>query len=200
MHDTALRHNDEELAVQATRDAVAFGALYQRYYGRIYTYVRYRCNDPEVAEDLVAQIFEQMLTHLKRFDPKRAPFHAWLFGIARNIVNRHRRRLHREKWMPLEALTGKNCVPEREIETKTLQSIEIEKLLRAIQGLDDEKRDLLALKFAGRFTNRQIAALTGLSESNVGVILFRTLDRLRAELEWEYEKETPGMETKHERA
>jgi DNA-directed RNA polymerase specialized sigma24 family protein len=55
-------------------------------------------------------------------------------------------------------------------------------LLAAVPRLEDRERDLIALKFAAGLTNRRIAEITGLSESNVGVILYRAVRRLRAEL------------------
>ena len=55
-------------------------------------------------------------------------------------------------------------------------------LLAAVARMSDRERDLIALKFAAGLTNRRIAKLTGLNESNVGVILYRAMRRLRAEL------------------
>ena len=52
-------------------------------------------------------------------------------------------------------------------------------MLAALSRLDERERELLALKFASCMTNRQIAGLSGLSESNVGVILYRALHHLR---------------------
>jgi RNA polymerase sigma-70 factor (ECF subfamily) len=49
-----------------------------------------------------------------------------------------------------------------------------------VQSLDGRARQILALKFGGALTNRQIAGITGLTESNVGVILYRSLTKLRA--------------------
>ena len=46
--------------------------------------------------------------------------------------------------------------------------------------LDGRARQVLALKFAGALTNRQIAVIHGLTESNVGVILYRALLKLRS--------------------
>jgi len=40
---------------------------------------------------------------------------------------------------------------------------------------------LIALKYGASLNNRQIAELTGLSESNVGTILHRTVGALRAQ-------------------
>ena len=45
--------------------------------------------------------------------------------------------------------------------------------------LPDRERELLALKYGSGLTNREIAGLTGVSESNIGTILYRTLRRLR---------------------
>jgi len=46
--------------------------------------------------------------------------------------------------------------------------------------LPPRERELIALKYGGAMTNRAIAAVTGLSESNVGTILHRTIGKLRA--------------------
>ena len=48
--------------------------------------------------------------------------------------------------------------------------------------LDQRSREIIALKFSGELSNREIAELTRLTESNVGVILYRSLTRLRKEL------------------
>ena len=51
-----------------------------------------------------------------------------------------------------------------------------------IKLMFDVTHDLIALKFAAGLSNRHIAELTGLSQSNVGVIVYRTVQRLRIEL------------------
>ena len=44
----------------------------------------------------------------------------------------------------------------------------------------DRERELVSLKYGAGLTNRAIARLLGLTESNVGTILHRTVTRLRA--------------------
>jgi RNA polymerase sigma-70 factor (ECF subfamily) len=51
--------------------------------------------------------------------------------------------------------------------------------------LPDRERDLVALKYGAGMTNRGIAEVSGLSETNVGTILHRVVTRLREE--WESE-------------
>jgi len=47
-------------------------------------------------------------------------------------------------------------------------------------SLPDRERDLIALRYRAGLSNRAIAPLVGLSESNVGTILHRTVQTLRS--------------------
>jgi RNA polymerase sigma factor (sigma-70 family) len=168
------------LAVRAACDPAAFSELYEQYFKRVYNYVRFRCCDSVTADDLTSQTFERLLEYINRFRPQRGPFEPWLFAIARNVVNGHYRR-QRSPWLPLELLRPQPA-PDPQPEEAVLQRETSDALLTALCGLDERSRDLLSLKFAAGLTNRQIAQVAGLSESNVGVILFRALGQLRAAL------------------
>lgn len=169
-------------AGQAAADPQAFIALYDLYFRRVYNYVRYRCQDPAISDDLTAQAFEQALAHIAEYRPERAPFGAWLFSIARNLVSQHLRTRLRQAGLPLDEVgdfPGESPGPEEsliEVETQL-------ELLAALQQVSERDRDILSLKFAAGLTNRRIAAITGLSESNVGIILYRALHKLRAVLQ-----------------
>ena len=163
-------------------DSSTFAAFYDANFSRIYTYVRYRVTSAAQADDLVAQVFENALTNLHQYNPDVAPVGAWLFTIARNAVNDYFRAQQRHRWVSLDAIRAwlsPTPLPEEAVLTQELHRA----LLAAVSQLSDRERDLVALKFAGHLTNRRIAALTGLSESNVGVILHRALRRLRSELD-----------------
>jgi RNA polymerase sigma factor (sigma-70 family) len=174
-------------AVAAEEGETAFLVLYDHYFSRVFTYFRYRCPDLQTCDDLTAQTFEQALTHLDDYDAKRGPFAAWLFGIARNAANLYfRRRLHFQ-WLALDKLinlSGHEPLPEEQV----IQNAEELQLIAALSHLPDRQRDLLALKFSGGLNNREIAALMGLSEQNVAVILHRSIHILRQQLSDEGEK------------
>ena len=53
------------------------------------------------------------------------------------------------------------------------------RLALLLEGLTDRDRELIALKYGAGLTNRAIAQTTGLSESNVGTILYRAVQTLR---------------------
>lgn len=165
----------------ARENGAAFLVLYDHYFPRVYTYFRYRCPDPQTCDDLTAQTFEQALTHLDDYDSSRGPFAAWLFGIARNAANLHFRRKFRFQWLSLDKfinLSGHEPLPEEQ----AIQNDQQRHLIEAVSHLPDRQRDLLALKFSGGFNNREIAALTGLSEQNVAVILHRSIHILRQQM------------------
>lgn len=183
MNDTAaVLANEPALVAQSTVNPAAFAAIYDHYFPRVYNYVRYRVPDADTADDVTAQIFERALANIGRYCQEKAPFAAWLFAIARNAVNDQLRAQKRRTWLSLDIL-GDWVSPEPQPgEVVAHQEIR-DALLAALPRLSERDRDLIALKFAAGLTNRRIAGLTGLSETNVGVILYRAVRRLKAELQ-----------------
>ncbi len=173
--------NEQALIVRATAEPEAFAAIYDHYFPRVYNYVRYRVQDSETADDITAQIFERALVGLGRYRPERGALIAWLFGIARHVIGDYLRAQKRRRWFSLDLLRNKaNADPTPE--QIVVRNETREELLKAVAQLNDRERELIAFKFGARMTNRHIARLTGLSESNVGVILYRAIRRLRARL------------------
>jgi len=173
---------EDEVVVRAQNDRAAFAALYDHYFPRVYSYVRYRVTDPDVADDVTARVFEQALRHLDSYEPQRGPFGAWLFAIARNAVRDHLRRSCRLRWLPLEAIL-RHPSPEPGPGEQMVILETRHRVLVAVRTLGEREQEVVALKFGAGLTNRRIAALMELSESNVGVILFRAIRRLRRYLE-----------------
>jgi RNA polymerase sigma-70 factor (ECF subfamily) len=165
-----------------TISAQEFIALYDELFPRIYTYVHYRCEDFTIADDLTSAIFEKALNHLSTYRSSIAPFCAWLFGIARNEINKYLRSLSTQNHLTIEDVhdhPAHDPTPEEAL----IESENYHELLSAMYVLNDRERDLLGLKFASLFTNRQISEITGLSETNVGVIVYRAIHKLRKELQ-----------------
>ncbi|BAF60469.1 hypothetical protein PTH_2288 [Pelotomaculum thermopropionicum SI] len=86
--------------------------------------------------------------------------------------------------IPLEVLGETACSLTGPEET-AIYNESREQLLTALSRLNDRERNLVALKFSAGLTNRAIAGIAGLTESNVAVILYRAVRRLRAELDAE---------------
>jgi len=179
---------EAELVARAATDQDAFAALYDFFLPRIYKYMRYRVGDINEAEELTSQVFERVLGRIGSYRPERGPFAAWLFAIAHNTVVDYQRAQKRRSRVPLELIRETiwetACTAAGPEET-VIRNERREKILSALSRLSDRERNLIALKFSAGLTNRVIAEMSGLTRSNVAVILYRAVRRLRAELDLE---------------
>lgn len=160
-----------------------FEETYNRLFKPVLAYVRSRVNSQETAEEIAACVWQKVYEHLDQFDPAKGLPEQWIFTIARNEVNKHLRFWQIKRFF---SLTDK----EEQIATfeKTpFEALSVNEqnkwLLRALETLSARERDIISLKFYSGLNNRQIAVMSGLSESNVGTILNRVLQKLRSRLE-----------------
>lgn len=149
--------------------------LYTEYYSKIYKYILYRVGDPNIAEDLVSEVFEKMLVKYCTYNSQKAKFNTWLYTIANNtIINFHKINRNHCPMVNLEKIESKYRMEDSIIEQELKELV-----VKAMMCLDERQRTVIALKFAACLTNRQIAQMLNLTESNVGTILYRSLKRLR---------------------
>jgi RNA polymerase sigma-70 factor, ECF subfamily len=159
-----------------SRDEVDWNAVYAEQLPRIYNFFRYRCANPADAEDLTSITFEKAWRGRDRYRRDKGAFSTWLFAIARNAAVDHYR--GRSPVVPLdEAATVAATAATPEDQT-TLRS-DAARLAALLPALSDRDRELIALKYGAEMSNRDIARATGLSESNVGTILYRAVQALR---------------------
>ncbi len=156
---------------------------FDQHFSRIYAYALYRVQDPSVADEIASQTFTAAMSRIERYDPERGSMDAWLFGIARNAIRKHLRARRIRDWIPLDSLWSHPTTSLRWVEEIATNNELLTELLPLISTLPERERDILSLKFGAEMTNRSIADITGLTESNVGVILYRTLRRLRDQLQ-----------------
>ncbi len=174
----AAPDNESLLVKQAQSDTAAFAPIYEFYFPRVYNYIRYRVRDAQLADDLTSQIFERTLANMQRYRAEQAPFGAWLFSIARNITNDHFRTQKRRRWLSLDSLFN-HAATDPPPDVHAAQNDQQQRLLAAVANLTEREQDMIALKFAAQFTNRQISEITRLTEQNVAVILYRAIRQLR---------------------
>ena len=163
-------------------DEADFTYIFEIYYKRVYNYIYYRINSHHWAEDLTSQIFEKVMTRINTYNKEKAPFEVWLFGIAKNVVNDYFRDLKKHKTFSIDSikeLVSSKKSPEDIIEIKETNG----ELLQALKILDMREQNIVALKFGANLKNVEIAEILNLTESNVGVILYRTMKKLKKELE-----------------
>ncbi len=175
--------DESELIERARTDRRAFGDLYELHVGRIYNYLYYRTGNQHDAEDLTARVFFRAIQHVSHYQDRGAPFAAWLFSIARNMLANWYRDSGRLKLVPLENAGGQEGETEPELAIQLGQDKET--LLAAIRNLPPDRQDLLILKFVERLSNAEIGLLLGRSEGAIKSLYHRTLVSLRESLSQE---------------
>ncbi|MBI4310800.1 MAG: sigma-70 family RNA polymerase sigma factor [Chloroflexi bacterium] len=160
------------------RTAEAFARLYEEFLPKVFHYFSYRILDTQLAEDLTSAVFEKALAKFKGYNASKASFSTWVFTIARNTLIDHFRVEGRRRTSNLDAAaepTDGSPSPEEAV----VKDEERRRLLACIARLPETEQEIITLKFGAGMTNRQIAGLLGLGESNVGVILYRAVRKLR---------------------
>ena len=163
----------------AAGDATAFRKLYRAMHPLVWSYVSRRIHTEADVEDLVSKVFERVVEHLPRFDPRRGQVRAWVLSIARNAVIDHYR---------LQKAAGDADAVERLADAaldpaKALEDDERDAELRVmLAGYSPEVREMFSLRFGEGLRLREIAELMELSEAAVKQRFSRTLRDLRAKL------------------
>ena len=161
-------------------DRAALEELYLIHFDRIYSYLHMSVGNRHDAEDLTTQTFVRMLESIGRFRWRSAPFSAWLFRIAHNLSMDHFRSSRRSQ--PTEDVPEPAGAEERSAEDEAFQSIGRRSMLEMIEGLSDEQRQVLTLKFVFNFTNGDVATILGKTEGAVKSLQHRALVSLQKQL------------------
>jgi RNA polymerase sigma-70 factor (ECF subfamily) len=172
---------DDELAERGKSSSDAFGVLYDRHLRRIYNYVYYRIGQKAEAEDLTERVFMQALENLPRYQNRGAPFSAWLFRIAHNLVANWHRDTGRHPSAPLDD-AGEREDQRADPFGDALSSEEQRELREAVGRLPADRQMLLQMKFVEERSNLEIAQHMGRTEGAVKALLHRTVVTLRSDL------------------
>jgi RNA polymerase sigma-70 factor, ECF subfamily len=178
---TTASRDDPALIEQARRDPEAFAALYRSYLPPVYLYLYSRLGSVHDAEDITTQVFIDVLEGLSANHYRAGGcFSAWLFTIARRrLVDFYRQR----PTVPL----GEIQTTEPGLLAALEKSDDLKRLTHLLSQLDEEKQELLRLRFSARLGFAEISSLDGRSEAAVKMVVYRTLDFLREQ--WEAENE-----------
>ncbi|TDD78940.1 RNA polymerase sigma factor [Actinomadura darangshiensis] len=168
---------DTELAARFRRDPELFTAVYDRYYRDVYRYAAGRL-DVQAGEDVAAETFLTAFARRDRFDPERGGLRPWLFGIATNLVARHRRAEARH----YRALAAAPARADGGHENRVVASVAAERmkpeLAAALTALSRGERDVVLLVALAQLTHEEVADALGISYGTVGSRLSRARKKL----------------------
>jgi|ERR1041385_1475796 RNA polymerase sigma-70 factor (ECF subfamily) len=166
---------DERLLIEAAqRDPSRFADLYEEHFERVYAYVVRRVCDRSEAQDITADVFQQALANIGRFEWRGAPFAAWLYRIAANAVADHFQRKSRQSSAPPPSQSSTDEDYE-DVERRAA-------LFRLVNRLPPDQRRVIAMRFGEEKSIREIAQEIGRSEGAVKQLQWRGLQSLRAQM------------------
>ncbi len=159
-------------------DPQAFARLYDGYVDRVYRFIFFRVGDEQTAEDLTSQVFLKSWEHLANYEVRGISFGPWLFRIARNLVIDHYRT--RKDHDPLEMDDDLNpeVAPGVSVDSAIAAKLEADHLRKAMEGLTEDQRTVLTLKFVEGFSTAEIAEIMGKRQGAIRALQLRGLQAL----------------------
>jgi RNA polymerase sigma-70 factor (ECF subfamily) len=189
--DTALADGEIVRRILAGEEDL-FEVLVRRYQARVLSHVARMVGNRDDALDLSQEIFVKVFQALDRYNPEYK-FSTWLFRIAGNAAIDHLRK-RRPRTVPLEVRDPDGqALSSPEYKSAELDPYAIlrntergDAIARAIQGLPEEFRELIALRHFTGLSYEEIAEMKGMPLGTVKNKLFRARavlkDRLAGEL------------------
>ncbi len=140
---------------------------------------RFYCRDIEAQKDLMQEIAFQIWRSRERYRGE-AQLNTWLYRIGINTALAYLRKQKRRQMQPLEEkvqVVSDEANPDERLERQERMDL----LMEAIQSLKKLDQSIILL-YLEELSYQEIAKVTGLSESNVGVKINRIKKRISQNL------------------
>lgn len=152
-----------------------FESMYRRQGPAVRTFVRRRV-DPDIADDLVADVF---LAAWRRFDEQPVDELTWLLAIARGLLANQRRGQARRSALH-ERLIGSS---PRDIVAPDLLTAGASPVLEALSSLSEHDQEILLLVAWDGLDRGQAARVLGITGAQFALRLHRARGRLQRALD-----------------
>ncbi len=137
---------------------------------KLFGYLLRKSGNYNLAADIMQESFTRYLERYNDLEPTPS----LLFTISRNLLYDHGRKKRNET--PYEE--DRHGIESNQENTYHVRE-ESKRVLRAIQQLDDEEKDILSLAVSSDLSYREIAEMTENSEANIKVKIHRTRLKLK---------------------
>jgi RNA polymerase sigma-70 factor (ECF subfamily) len=161
----------------------AFEDLYRAHLRDVYSYAYYRVGNHHDAEDLTEQAFLQAYRHFDRArrESDGRPLRPWLIRIAHNLAANFHRDRSRRPQTPLDSADP--IAAKHGTEAMVEGREELREVIEHLDGLPDDRRDALIMRFALGMDNREIARAMGRSDGATKVLIHRAIRQLQEEMD-----------------
>ena len=148
--------------------------IYNGFYDKIYSFIFFKVNNQEKAEDLAGEVFIKFIDYLKDHDIDNV--NALLYKIARNLIIDDSRK-KKEELIGDEAMG--NITDNNE---QSLDFITNEQLFKVVFELKDDFRDVIVMYYLNEMTTKEIADIFEKSEGAVRTMLSRAIGAIKEKI------------------
>lgn len=174
--------DDEATLLAAVRklDQDALVAIFDRYAPVLYKYALRLCGDLAEADDIVGDVFAELLKHLRAGKGPRDNLRSYLYQIAyHKVVDRSRSQKHLtvlDYGIPSSSEDSPDYQQDRREQQDMLEAV-------INHNLNEDQRHVILLRFVDGFSINETAEIMGKNANNIKVIQSRAIAKLRLVLE-----------------
>lgn len=164
-------------------DNAYLGELFQRYSHLLYGVCLKYMKDEEKAKDVVMEVFEKILTDLKRHQVEN--FRTWVYSVAKNqclmkLRKEKRVQVRHEEYVHVTAQIMELDLPEH-LNGETQEETD-RKLMAAVDNLKEEQQQCIRLFYFEKKSYEEIEAQTGFTYKQVKSFLQNGKRNLKIQL------------------
>ncbi len=153
-------------------DKKALDRLLEIYIPQLNAFFKYIHVHNDCIEDLIQDTFVRMIDKIDSYDESKK-FSTWLMTIGRNLyLDQYRRKVKGEEIFSNEIQENNISDPENE----AIEKISIEEILKKLNG---NERFLIEMRVFQNVPFKEIAEVTGESETALRTRFFRLINRLK---------------------
>ena len=171
---------DAVLIERSWRRPDVFAAVFDRYYVEIHRFVARRLGHGR-ADDLASETFLIAFDRRRRYDVAYPDARPWLYGIASNLIARHRRAEVRQL-RALARADHREAVDDERVDGRLDAQAQRGRLAAALLEIADRDREVLLLVAWAQLTCEEAAQALGIPAGTARSRLHRARRRTRAAL------------------
>jgi RNA polymerase sigma factor (sigma-70 family) len=169
-------YNEQELiAALKVRDDQAFSYLYDKYSGSLYTIIFQIVKSPEVASDVLQDVFVNIWRKMESYDPEKGRLFTWMLNISRNASIDMLRSKNYQNSQKNQEITD-NVYGNNQATQISVDSIGLSKFLGKLRP---EQRVLIELAYFKGYTHDEIAQIEDIPLGTVKTRIRNALLQLR---------------------
>jgi len=179
---------EDAALVRRLRDGDEAGCeeFWQRFGARLVAFAAARLGDEDWAEDVMAQSLAAAVSSIRSFDPRRSGLSAWVYGVARRVIQGELRKQRRRRSVPASAqvpLEANSDLVSSAGADELSSRMEAARRVRLLAStLSPAEMEVLVLHFVDEFSVREIARIIGRSWRATDSLLYRAKEKARERL------------------